>query len=61
LHGNYHTLVERQLFGLDVSEAVWFSKPSIDVTFESAAEALKTSVRYIASGAIRTEQPDALN
>lgn len=36
---NYHTLVESdKVFGLDVSEAVWYSKPSIDVTFESAAE-----------------------
>ncbi|GAB2687451.1 chemotaxis protein CheB [Mucilaginibacter koreensis] len=35
---NYHTLIERNgLFGLDVSEPVWYSKPSIDVTFESAA------------------------
>ena len=36
---NYHTLIEREKhFSLDVSEAVWYSKPSIDVTFESAAE-----------------------
>ena len=36
---NYHTLIEKGgYFALDVSEAVWYSKPSIDVTFESAAE-----------------------
>jgi two-component system chemotaxis response regulator CheB len=36
---NYHTLIEKGgYFGLDVSEAVWFSKPSIDVTFDSAAD-----------------------
>ena len=36
---NYHTLIEKgNYFSLDVSEAVWYSKPSIDVTFESAAE-----------------------
>ena len=36
---NYHTLIERGgYFSLDVSEPVWYSKPSIDVTFESAAE-----------------------
>jgi two-component system chemotaxis response regulator CheB len=36
---NYHTLIEKEgYFGLDVSEAVWFSKPSIDVTFDSAAD-----------------------
>jgi two-component system chemotaxis response regulator CheB len=36
---NYHTLIEKGgYFSLDVSDAVWYSKPSIDVTFESAAE-----------------------
>jgi len=36
---NYHTLIEKQgYFSLDVSDAVWYSKPSIDVTFESAAD-----------------------
>ncbi|MDN5287404.1 MAG: chemotaxis protein CheB [Mucilaginibacter sp.] len=39
---NYHTLIENDgYFSLDVSEAVWYSKPSIDVTFESAAEVYK--------------------
>ncbi len=39
---NYHTLIENKLqFSLDVSESVWYSKPSIDVTFESAAETFK--------------------
>jgi two-component system chemotaxis response regulator CheB len=39
---NYHTLIEAEgYFSLDVSEAVWYSKPSIDVTFESAAEIYK--------------------
>lgn len=37
---NYHTLFEKgKTFALDVSEQVWYSKPSIDVTFESAADA----------------------
>lgn len=36
---NYHTLFEKdKLFALDVSEQVWYSKPSIDVSFESAAD-----------------------
>lgn len=36
---NYHTLIEAgRYFSLDVSDPVWYSKPSIDVTFESAAE-----------------------
>lgn len=39
---NYHTLIEKEnTFSLDVSEAVWYSKPSIDVAFESAAEIYK--------------------
>jgi len=36
---NYHTLIENgDYFSLDVSEALWYSKPSIDITFESAAD-----------------------
>lgn len=36
---NYHVLIERdQTFSLDVSEFENFSRPSIDVTFTSAAE-----------------------
>lgn len=39
---NYHVLIEGDdYFALDVSEPVWFSKPSIDITFESAAEVYK--------------------
>jgi two-component system chemotaxis response regulator CheB len=50
---NYHTLVENEnQFSLDVSESVWYSKPSIDVTFESAAEAFKnTCTAILLSGA----------
>ncbi|GHB87107.1 chemotaxis protein CheB [Persicitalea jodogahamensis] len=37
---DYHLLIERaDLFSLDISEKVHFSRPSIDVTFESVAEA----------------------
>ncbi|HEY0246458.1 MAG TPA: chemotaxis protein CheB [Mucilaginibacter sp.] len=36
---NYHTLIEKEgSFSLDVSDSIWYSKPSIDVTFENAAE-----------------------
>lgn len=36
---NYHLLIEKdKTFSLDASEKVNFSRPSIDVTFESAAE-----------------------
>lgn len=37
---NYHLLLEKnKTFSLDASEKVNFSRPSIDVTFESASEA----------------------
>jgi two-component system chemotaxis response regulator CheB len=36
---NYHLLVEDGHFSLDYSEAVMFSRPSIDVTFDSVARA----------------------
>jgi two-component system chemotaxis response regulator CheB len=36
---DYHLLIEEdKTFSLDVSEAILFSRPSIDVTFESAAQ-----------------------
>lgn len=39
---NYHLLVERNgTFSLDASEKVNFSRPSIDVSFESAADTFK--------------------
>lgn len=39
---NYHVLIEKdKYFSLDVSDAVWYSKPSIDITFENAAEIYK--------------------
>jgi len=36
---NYHLLVEEGVFSLSVDDVVAFSRPSIDVLFESAAEA----------------------
>jgi two-component system, chemotaxis family, protein-glutamate methylesterase/glutaminase len=42
---DYHSLLEKNLtFSLDFSEKVNFSRPSIDVTFESAADAFGESV-----------------
>lgn len=50
---NYHTLIEKEgTFSLDVSEAVWYSKPSIDVSFESFAEVYKEHcIAILLSGA----------
>ncbi|MDV6217620.1 chemotaxis protein CheB [Mucilaginibacter sp. L3T2-6] len=45
---NYHVLIEGTgHFALDVSDPVWFSKPSIDITFESAAEVFKNKCTAI--------------
>ena len=42
---DYHLLFEdRETFSLDASEKVHFSRPSIDVSFESAAEVFKEDV-----------------
>jgi two-component system chemotaxis response regulator CheB len=67
---NYHTLVENEgFFSLDVSDAVWYSKPSIDVTFESVAEVYKDSVTAVlfsganqdgAAGLLKLRQKGAL-
>jgi two-component system, chemotaxis family, protein-glutamate methylesterase/glutaminase len=50
---NYHLLIEEEdIFSLDYSEKVNFSRPSIDVTFESAAEVYKNRlVGILLSGA----------
>jgi two-component system, chemotaxis family, protein-glutamate methylesterase/glutaminase len=50
---DYHLLVEQDhTFSLDVSEAILFSRPSIDVTFESAAEVFGSKlIGIILSGA----------
>jgi two-component system chemotaxis response regulator CheB len=45
---NYHLLVESNFsFGLDYSEAVNYSRPSIDVTFESAARVYRENLTAI--------------
>ncbi|MDB5127154.1 chemotaxis protein CheB [Mucilaginibacter sp.] len=67
---NYHSLVENEgYFSLDVSEPVWYSKPSIDVTFESVADVYKEKVTAIllsganqdgATGLLKLRQEGAL-
>jgi two-component system chemotaxis response regulator CheB len=45
---DYHLLVEnRNFFSLDTSEKIHFSRPSIDVTFESVAETFTNHVMGI--------------
>ena len=50
---NYHLLIEKEeVFSLDDSEKVNYSRPSLDVTFESAADVYGSSlVGIILSGA----------
>jgi two-component system chemotaxis response regulator CheB len=50
---DYHLLIEKEhIFSLDVSEKVNFSRPSIDVTFQTAAEAYGSHlIAIILSGA----------
>jgi len=50
---DYHLLLEKdRLFGLDVSDKVNYSRPSIDVVFQSAADAYgKGAVAVLLSGA----------
>lgn len=50
---NYHLLIEKNYtLSLDYSEAIKFSRPSIDVTFESAASVYKNNlIAILLSGA----------
>ena len=58
---NYHTLIEKDShFALDVSETVWYSKPSIDVTFESAADVFKERCAAILFSGANADGADGL-
>jgi two-component system, chemotaxis family, protein-glutamate methylesterase/glutaminase len=58
---NYHTLIEKEkCFGLDVSESVWYSKPSIDVTFECAADVYKDRCTAILFSGANQDGADGL-
>ena len=59
---DYHLLVERGWFALSVDERVQFARPSIDVLFQSAADAYGAGVIGIVqdpAGAARRAMPDA--
>ena len=51
---DYHLLIERSIFALSTESPVGFARPSIDVLFESAAEAYqKRAIGVILTGANR--------
>ena len=58
---NYHLLVEKEhSFSLDISEKVNFSRPSIDVTFHTAAEAYGSSLTGIILSGANDDGTDGL-
>lgn len=59
---DYHLLLEKNLtFSLDFSEKVNFSRPSIDVTFESAADAFGDAVTGLLLSGANADGVDGLN
>jgi two-component system, chemotaxis family, protein-glutamate methylesterase/glutaminase len=49
---NYHLMVDKQTLTLSVDPPVWFARPSIDVLFESAADAFAAAaVAVVLTGA----------
>ena len=49
---NYHTMVERGYLSLTIEEPVRLSRPSIDVTFDSAADAYQSeTIGVVLTGA----------
>ncbi len=58
---NYHTLIEKEgHFSLDVSDAVWYSKPSIDVSFESAADVYRNRCAAVLLSGANQDGADGL-
>lgn len=58
---DYHLLIEKNgSFSLDASEKIHFSRPSIDVTFESAAEVLGRSVVGILLSGANTDGTEGM-
>lgn len=58
---DYHTLIENdKTFSLDYSEKVNFSRPSIDVTFQSAAEVYRSKLVCILLSGSNADGVDGL-
>lgn len=58
---NYHLLIEEdRTFSLDASEKVNFSRPSIDVTFQSAAEVYKQNLVCLLLSGANSDGTDGL-
>lgn len=58
---NYHVLVEKDFtLSLDVSEKVHFSRPSIDVTFQTAAEAYGAGLTAVLLSGANADGTDGL-
>jgi two-component system chemotaxis response regulator CheB len=59
---DYHLLLENEtMFALDTSERVHFSRPSIDVTFESVAEVIGASAAGILLSGANADGAEGLN
>lgn len=58
---NYHLLIEEdRTFSLDASEKVNFSRPAIDVTFQSAAEVFKSNLVCLLLSGANSDGTDGL-
>ena len=58
---NYHLLIEKdKTFSLDYSEPVRFSRPSIDVTFESASLVFKNTLAAVLLSGANNDGTDGL-
>jgi len=59
---DYHLLFEKnELLSLDISEKINYSRPSIDVSFESAAEVYQKSLVGILLSGANSDGTDGLN
>lgn len=58
---DYHVLIEKEgIFALDNSEAVWYSRPSIDIAFESAVDVYEDKILAILLSGANRDGADGL-